>query len=191
MFKDFCHNEAPACITTCGLANELAGDMAVAFWTGGKEQEQQTQRKRKNDEWQQVQQDMKVEGKTARQVPAEYHGPDAILDLQLPPRLQDEQEPPQQADTFTDTSVLRPKTPWASYAGIGIVHIDRDMNTYPLHNIEVELTEPWNDEMRRHQTMSSPINNSTRMELTAAIIATCAPRSITIAIDNQAVVKGS
>ena len=54
-----------------------------------------------------------------------------------------------------------------------------------------ELTEPRNSETRRQQTMSSSINNSTRMELIAAIIATYAPRPITIAIDNQAVVKGS
>ena len=181
LFKDFC---CSACITTCGLATELAG------WTGGKKQEQQTQRKSKHDEWQQVQQDMKVEGKTARQVLADCHGPDGILDLQLPPRLRDQQEPPQQANTFTDASVLVPKTPWASFAGIGIVHIDRDMNTYPLHNIEMELMEPRSSETRRQQTMSSSTNNSTRMERTAAIIATYAPRPITIAIDNQAVVEG-
>ena len=38
--------------------------------------------------------------------------------------------------------------------------------------------------------MNSSISNSTKMELTAAIIATHAPRPITIAIDNQAVVEG-
>ena len=177
--KDFRYDEAPACITTCGLATELAGDMAGALWTGGKEQEHQTQRKRKCDEWKQIQRDMEVEGKTTRQVPA-----DRILDLQLPPRVQDEQEPPHRCFSLT------PEDPWASYAEIGIAHIDRDMNVFPLHTIEGELTEPRNDETRRQQTMSSSINNSTRMELTAAIIASYAPRPITIAIDNQAVVKG-
>ena len=186
LFKEFCYREAPACITTCGLATELAGDVAGPFWTGGKKQGQQTQRKRKHDEWQQVQQDMKVEGKTARQVLADCRGPDGILDLQLPPRLRDQQEPPQQANA----SVQLPKTPWGSFAGIGIVHIDRDMNTYPLHNIEMDLTEPRSSETRRQQSMSSSINNSTRMELTAAIIAAYAPRPISIAIENQAVVEG-
>ena len=99
--------------------------MAGPFWTGGKKQEQQTQRKRKHDEWQQVQQDMNVEGKTARQVSADHHGPDGILDLKLPPRLRDQQEPPQQANAFTDASVLLPKTPGppmlelASYTSTG------------------------------------------------------------------------
>ena len=89
---------------------------------------------------------MVVEGKTARQVLPDYRGPGRILDLQRPPRLQHEQEPPQQAK--------------ASYAGIGIAHIDRDMNTNPLHSIEKELTEPRNDETRRQQTMSSSIKSS-------------------------------
>ena len=48
----------------------------------------------------------------------------------------------------------------------------------------MELTEPRGSETNRQQTMSSSINNSTRMELTAAIIATYAPRPITIGIDN-------
>ena len=102
---------------------------------------------------------MEVGGKPARQVLADYHGPDRILDLQAPQRRQHEQEPPQQARTFTDASVLLPKTPWASYAGIGIVHNGRDVKTYPLHNIEMELTEPGNDETRRQQTMSFSISS--------------------------------
>ena len=64
------------------------------------------------------------------------------------------------------------------------------MNTNPLHNIEMELTEPRSSETRRQQTTSSSINNSTRMGPTAAIIATYASRPITIAIDNQAVGEG-
>ena len=183
MFNYFRYNEAPACITTCGLAPELAGDMTGAFWTGVKEQQQQTQRKRKYDEWEQIHCEMEVGGKPARQVLADYHGPDRILDLQAPQRIQHEQEPPQQARTFTDASVLLPKTPWTSYAGIGIVHNGRDVKTYPLHNIEMELTEPGNDETRRQQTMSFSINNSTRMEPTATIIATYATRPITMAVE--------
>ena len=57
---------------------------------------------------------------------------------QLLPKIQS--EPPQQANTFTDASVLLPRIPWATNAGIGIAHIDRDTTTYPLHNIEIELT---------------------------------------------------
>ena len=41
-----------------------------------------------------------------------------------------------------------------------------------------------------HARRRSSTNKSTRMELTAAIIATYAPRPITIAIDNQAFFKG-
>ena len=44
-------------------------------------------------------------------------------------------------------------------------------------------------ETNRQQTMSSSINNSTRMELSNAIIATYAPRPITIAIGSQDVVE--
>ena len=96
---------------------------------------------------------------------------------------------PHQANTFTDASVLLPRMPWAACAGIGIVHIDRDLITEPIHCIEEEMTEMRSDPARRYGTMSSAINNFTRMELTA-IIATYAPRPIAIAIDSQAVVKG-
>ena len=145
----------------------------------------QLQRKRKYDEWEQIQCDTQVDGKTARQVLADYHGPDRILDIQLPPKLQNESEsePPQQANTFTDASVLLPRIPWTACAGIGIVHIDRDLIADPIHTIEAELTETRSDPTRRYSTVSSAINNSARMELTAAIIATYAPRPITIAID--------
>ena len=85
-------------------------------------------------------------------------------------------KPPQQANTFTDASVLLPRMPWAAYAGIGIVHIDRDFTTEPIHSIEEEMTKTRSDPTRRNGTMNSAINNSTRMELTAAIIATNAPR---------------
>ena len=106
------------------------------------------------------------------------------------PKIQSESEPPQQANTFTDASVFLPRMPWAAYAGIGIVHIDRDLITDTIHIIEEEMTETRSDPARRYGTMSSDINNSARMELAAAIIATYVSRPITIAIDNQAVVKG-
>ena len=80
--------------------------MTGAFWTADAAE-------RKYDEWEQIHCEMEVEGKAARQVLADYHGPDRILDLQLPQRMQHEQEPPQQANTFTDASVQLPKTPWA------------------------------------------------------------------------------
>ena len=100
LFQDFRYCEAPACLTTGGLAMELAGDVTGAFWTGsaGRNQDQ-LHRKRKYDEWEKIQCEMQVEGKTARQVLA---GPDKILDIQLLPKIQSESEPPKQANTFTD-----------------------------------------------------------------------------------------
>ena len=182
-FQDFRYCEAPACLTTCGLAMELAGD----FQGGGAGRDQdQLQRKRKYDEWEQIHCDMQVEEKTARQVFTET----GFLTSNFLPRYKVKADLPQQANTFTDASVFLPRIPWVAYAGIGIVHIDRDTSTYPLHNIEMELTEPRGSETNRQQTMSSSINNSTRMEFTAAIIATYDPRPITIAIDNQAVFEG-
>ena len=170
---------------------ELAGNVTGSFWAGvGMREQDQLQRKRKYDEWEQIHRDMQVEGRKAREVLADYHGQYRILDIQLPPIVQSESGPPQQANTFTDASVLLPRIPWVALAGIGIVHIDRDTSTYPLHNIEEKFTEPRGSDTNRQQTMSSSINNSTRMEFTAAIIATYVPKPITIAIDNQAVVEG-
>ena len=63
---------------------------------------------------------MQVEGRTARQVLADYHGSDRILDIQLSTKILSESGFPQQANTFTDASVLLPRIPWAAYAGIGI-----------------------------------------------------------------------
>ena len=192
LFQDFRKSEPPACLTSCGLAMELAGDVTGAFWIRSAVRDKdQLQRKRKYDEWEQLQCDMQVEGKTARRVLADYHGPDRILDIQLHQKIQSESEPSHtRPNTFTDASVLLPRMPWAAYAGMGIVHIDRDLITEPIHSIEEEMTEMRSDPARRYGTMSSAINNSTRMELTAAIIATYTPRPITIAIVNQAAVKG-
>ena len=63
-------------------------------------------------------------------------GQTGYLTFSCPPRIHGDQAPPQQANTFTDASVLLPKTPWASHAGIGIVHIDRAVEKNPLHTIE-------------------------------------------------------
>ena len=64
LFQDFRYCEAPACLTSCGLAVELAGDVTGAFWTrsAGRDQDQ-LHRKRKYDEWEQIQCEMEVEGK--------------------------------------------------------------------------------------------------------------------------------
>ena len=162
--KIFRHSEAPACLTTCGLAMELAGDVTGAFWIrSALRDKDQLQRKRKYDEWEQIQCDMQVEVKTARPVLADYHGPDRILDIQLFQKIQSESELPHQASTFTDASVLLPRMPWAAYAGIGIVHIDRDLIADPIQTIEADLTETRSDPSRRYGTVSSAINNSTRM----------------------------
>ena len=51
LFQDFTYNEAPACLTTCRLAIELAGDVTGPLWAGGTAREQeQPQRKRKYDD---------------------------------------------------------------------------------------------------------------------------------------------
>ena len=154
LFQEFRYGEAPACLTTCGLAMELAGNVTGAFWASdGMREQDQLQRKRRST----------TSGsryiakcRLRTELLADYHGPDRILDIQLSPKVQSESGPPQQANTFTDASVLLPRIPWVAYAGIGIVHIDS--------NTEKELTEPVNDETRRQQTMSSSISNSTRME---------------------------
>ena len=84
LFQEFRYGEAPACLTSCGLATELAGNVKGASWTSdGMREQDQLQRKRKYDEWVQIHREMQVEGRTARQVLAEYHGPDRILDVQL------------------------------------------------------------------------------------------------------------
>ena len=153
----------------------------------------QLQRKRKYDEWEQIQCDMQVEGENcqtsacglswARQ---DSRHPTSPQNYKTKAKANPHSRPilSQMLQSFL------PRIPWTPHAGIGIVHIDRDLIADPIHTIEAELTETRSDPTRRYGTMSSAINNSTRMELTAAIIATYAPRPITIAIDNQAVVKG-
>ena len=80
------------------------------------------------------------------------------------PKITQRKRTPQQANTFTDASVLLPRIPWTAYAGIGIVHIDRDLIADPIHTIEAELTETRSDPTRRYGTVNSAINNSTRMD---------------------------
>ena len=89
---------------------ELAGDVTGTFWTRSAVRDQdQLHRKRKYDQWEQIHREMQVEGISARQVLADYHGPDRILDIQLLSKIQSESgPPPQQAKTFTDASVLLP-----------------------------------------------------------------------------------
>ena len=190
LFQEFRYGEAPACLTTCGLAMELAGNVTGAFGASDGLRDQ-LQRKRKYDEWEQIHREMQVEGRTARHVFADYHGPDRILDIQLLPQILGESGPHsrpihlQMLQSFC-RGFRGPPTPGLASPTL----FGRDTTTYPLHNIEIELTEPRGSETNRQHTTSSSINNSTRMELTAAIIATYAPRPITIAVDNQAVGKG-
>ena len=183
MFQDFRCCEAPSCLTTCGLAWGLQATSRARFGQGPQSE---------------IKTSCSERGRTTSgsryiaisrwrvEQPDKYlqiiMGQTGFLTFSFHPKYKVKAEP-HNWPTFLQMLQSFCRGYRGSHTlGLASSTIDRDTTTNPLHNIEKELTEPANDETRRQQT--------TRMELTAAIIATYAPRPITIAIDNHTVFTG-
>ena len=102
-------------------------------------------------------------------------------------------EVPTEPNLYTDGSVVNPTTAMYSVGTAEVVHVNRDLEEFPLNDIEQAYAECEIEENRSYGTLVKLKMclrgrgiSSTRAELAAAILGLAAPRALHLASDSRA-----